>query len=112
VIPGIWQCPRRVGFLFPHQCQRLTPVGCPDCHNGSIEDPYTNRTDRRGYDHDNFDHYNSNEVGSWAGSDDPDEATFGGGDSGGAGASMEFSEADGESLTASDRDFEDDLSAS
>jgi hypothetical protein len=101
-----------VGFLFPHQCERLTPVGCPDCHNGSVQDPYGSRTDRQGYDRERFDSYSSNETSGWADGDD-DRPAFGGGDSGGGGASMEFTEADGASLAESaDRDFEDDLSAS
>jgi hypothetical protein len=37
---------------------------------------------------------------------------FGGGDSGGGGASDDFTEADGESLLKPDDGFEDDLSAS
>jgi len=52
--PNPWFCPRRVGFLFPHACDRLSPIGCPDCQNGQIVDPYAQR-DRYGYDdYDNF----------------------------------------------------------
>ena len=40
---------RRVGFLFPHICLKTTPVGCPDCQNGQIGDPYAMRQDRYGY---------------------------------------------------------------
>jgi len=47
--PTGWKCPRRVGFLFPHDCHRPTPIGCPDCQNGQVEDPYLSRTDRYGY---------------------------------------------------------------
>ena len=111
MIPSIpFTCPKRVGFLFPHPCERLTSIGCPDCNNGSIDDPYRSRTDRRGYDSD-FDRYSSTEN-SWSGGDAPLPPTYGGGDAGGAGASMDFTEADGETLTGSDRDFENDLSAS
>ena len=102
--PGPWTCPRRIGFLFPHACERLSPAGCPDCNNGSINDPYRERSDRGGYMNDDFDDYSSSETSGWP--------AFGGGDSGGAGASMDFTEADGASLTNPDRDFEDDLSAS
>jgi len=52
--PG-WKCPRRVGFLFPHECFRTTPVGCPDCNNGQVQDPFVSRSDRYGYpDYDIF----------------------------------------------------------
>jgi len=111
MIPSFFKCPRRVGFLFPHQCERLTPVGCPDCNNGNVEDPYSSRSDRQGYDRDNYDNYSSSETKGWSSESDGVPA-FGGGDSGGAGASMEFTEADGDSLTSSDGSFEDDLSAS
>ncbi|HEY3744073.1 MAG TPA: hypothetical protein VGL53_29715 [Bryobacteraceae bacterium] len=112
MIPGPWKCPKRVGFLFPRPCERPTPIGCPDCNNGTIDDPYRRRT-RSGYsDNDDFDGYDSSEIGGWDDSDSTAPA-FAGGDSGGAGASMDFSEADGESLGGSDsKDFEDDLSAS
>lgn len=109
--PSFFRCPKRVGFLFPHGCERLTPIGCPDCNNGSVEDPYRDRSDRSGYDRNDFDHYSSSETSGWQGAQEP-MPVFGHGDSGGAGASMDFTEADGESLTSSDRDFEDDLSAS
>jgi len=39
-VPPGWKCPRRVGFLFPHPCERLSPIGCPDCQNGQLDDPY------------------------------------------------------------------------
>lgn len=93
--PAGWRCPKRVGFLFPHPCERATPVGCPDCDNGSVADPYGSRTDRRGY----------SDYDSGDGWDD----TSGGYSSG---ASMDFSEADGASLVNPEEAFEDDLSAS
>jgi hypothetical protein len=108
VTPAGWRCTKRVGFLFPHPCERPTPEGCPDCGNGSIRDPWTSRTDRRGYADDYY-LYNvsSDEPGSVS-----EAPVFGGGDSGGGGASMDFSEADGAELTNSGEAFEDDLSAS
>jgi len=114
--PGsLFRCPRRVGFLFPHACERLTPIGCPDCNNGVIDDPYRSRSDRRGYSDNDYDSYNSNQTSGWSGASAA-TPVFGGGDSGGGGATSDFSgdftEADGESLTTSDTDFEGDLSAS
>lgn len=107
--PGGWRCTRRVGFLFPHPCERSTPEGCRDCANGSIADPWASRTDRRGYANDYyvFDDVGSDEPGGFS-----DAPIFGGGDSAGGGASMDFSEADGAELTNSGEAFEDDLSAS
>lgn len=46
--PG-WICQRRIGFLFPHECGKLSPVGCRDCDNGRLNDPFGERTDRYGY---------------------------------------------------------------
>jgi hypothetical protein len=66
-------------------------VGCPDCDNGSVADPYGSRADRRGYSD-----YDTGE-GGW---DDT------------SGASMDFTEADGASLVNPEEAFEDDLSAS
>ena len=109
--PGPWKCQKRVGFLFPHACERITPEGCPDCNNGRVADPYRSRSDRSGYESDDFNSYSSDETRGWSSS--PSYVpSFGGGDSGGAGASMEFTEADGAALNTSDKDFEDDLSAS
>jgi uncharacterized membrane protein YgcG len=103
----VWRCSKQVGFLFPHRCERISPVNCPDCQNGQVNDPYRTRTDRYGYDND-FDSYGAAEttgaaVGAFA---------FGGGDSGGGGASADFTEADGETLIKDDGGFEDDLSGS
>jgi hypothetical protein len=120
VTPAGWRCTKRVGFLFPHPCERISPDGCPDCSNGSIADPWASRTDRRGYTDDYvvFNDFSSDSSG--AASDAP---VFGGGDSGGGGATSDFSgpdvataadfnEADGASLSNSGESFEDDPSAS
>jgi hypothetical protein len=94
--PG-WKCPKRIGFLFPHPCTRLTPEGCQDCQNGQIADPYIRRTDR--YYYSNYDYYDDSltgyALGSLAGHFD-----------------SRFTEADGESLMTPQDAFEDDLSAS
>jgi hypothetical protein len=88
--PPNWTCPRRVGFLFPHTCGRTSPIGCPDCQNGQIADPYAQRTDRLGYD--NYEHY---DTADWP-----------------AAGAMDFTEADGESLMKPGEEFEGDLTAS
>lgn len=49
-------CTRRVGFLFPRECGRTSPIGCRDCENGQIADPYGQRKDRYGYS--DYDDYN------------------------------------------------------
>ena len=69
-----------------------------------MSDPYSRRSDRYGYGEGEFDTYKPGEAGM--------PFAFGGGDSGGGGASMDFSEADGETLVSGDENFEDDLSAS
>ncbi len=81
-----WTCPRRAGFLFPHECQRISPIGCPDCGNGQINDPYAQRTDRYGYS--DYDDYP------------------------GVGGSNDFTEADGEKLVKPRKQYEDDMTAS
>lgn len=96
-VPPGWKCPKRIGFLFPHQCTRLTPVGCPDCQGGQVDDPYARRAR---YSYTDYDYYD-------------DSLTFFAIDS----AShlehhYEFTEADGESLVTPDDSFEDDMSAS
>ena len=106
MIPG-QPCTRRIGFLFPRPCGRLTSVGCPDCANGQIDDPYS-RSYRGGYSEGEFDDYGADEIGGLSSA----PVQFGGGDAGGAGASDDFTEADGESLVKADDNFEDDLSAS
>jgi len=86
-----WKCDRRVGFLFPHACQRTTPVGCPDCQNGQIEDPYRSRRDR--YYYDNYDYYDPGFFYLSTGATD-------------------FTEADGADLVQPDDSYETDTSAS
>jgi hypothetical protein len=92
VTPG-WKCPKRIGFLFPHPCNRLTPEGCPDCQNGQIADPYIRRTDR--YYYTNYDYYDDSLTGYALGA-----------------IAEHFTEADGESLVMPQDTFEDDLSGS
>jgi hypothetical protein len=101
-LPPDWKCPRHVGFLFRHSCQRITPDGCPDCQNGAIDDPY-NRYDRYGYT--SYDDYDDGyylgsgyEVAAVAG------ATYD--------SSMEFTEADGADLVKPDDEFENDMTGS
>lgn len=92
MMPPLWKCPRQVGFLFPHPCTRTTQVGCPDCQNGQIDDPYRGRFNRYGYD--SYDDYGDDVVDTLL----PD-----------------FTEADGETLVTADDasdDFENDLSGS
>jgi hypothetical protein len=115
VTPTGWRCTKRIGFLFPHPCERLTPDGCPDCRNGSVTDPWASRTDRRGY---TDDYFVFDDLSSDSSSSASDAPIFGGGDSGGGGATSDFdtaddfTEADGASLSNSGEAFEDDLSAS
>lgn len=90
--PPDWKCPRRIGFLFPHECERATPVGCRDCDNGRVTDPFAQRTDRYGYtDYDNY-----RGVGTAGTLRNPDD----------------FTEADGENLVRPRKGFEDDMTAS
>ncbi len=79
-------CPRRIGFLFPHPCDRVSPIGCPDCDNGQLADPYAQREDRGAYS--DYDQYDSAQWG-------------------------DFTEADGENLVTPEEDeFEVDAGAS
>ncbi len=93
MIPPGWKCTRRIGFLFPHPCDRISPIDCPHCDNGRIDDPYARRLDRGEYN--DYDEY--------------DDALFVG--AAGSGA-MDFTEADGENLVRPEEDFEDDLTES
>ncbi|HLK68348.1 MAG TPA: hypothetical protein VKU19_33175 [Bryobacteraceae bacterium] len=99
-LPPGWKCPRRVGFLFPHACLRTTPVGCPDCQNGMIEDPYALRTDRYGYSR--YDYYADNYFLDLMPYYDP----------GVPAAPVDFTEADGADLVTPGDDFETDMSQS
>ena len=67
MIPPGWKCPRRVGFLFPHNCERPTPVGCTDCNNGQLDDPYKQRHVDYGYA--DYDDYGDIDYGYAAGDD-------------------------------------------
>jgi hypothetical protein len=90
--PGGFACPRRVGFLFPHACDRLTPEGCPDCNGGQVNDPFAQRTDRDNYTE--YEDYRSvGPFGVYRGQND-------------------FTEADGETLVRRRRTYEDDLKKS
>jgi hypothetical protein len=100
----VWKCPRRIGFLFPHPCTRTTPVACPDCNGGLVNDPYRERSDRAGYEGD-FDDYSLSDYSA------PSSASFTGPAFGG-GATADFTEADGASFADTGADFEDDMSAS
>ena len=95
MIPPDWKCPRRVGFLFPRPCLNTSPIGCRDCENGQIEDPYRSRHQQ--YDYTDYDYYSDASYDSFAGGDD---------------AADDFTEADGETLVKQDEVFEDDMSAS
>lgn len=93
MVPPDWACPRRVGFLFPHPCDRTSPIGCPDCQNGQIADPYAHRPDRFGYN--DYDDYSSVSMIGY-----------------GVDGVQDFTEADGAMLVKRRDDFEGDMSAS
>ena len=102
-LPPDWKCPRRVGFLFPHPCLRTSPVGCPDCQNGQLADPYAMRADRYGYSRydDSGDDYFLDYgpvYGMAAGMQDT--------------GSMDFTQADGADLVQPDDQFENDMQES
>lgn len=99
MIPPDWKCPRRIGFLFPHACERTTPIGCPDCQNAQIADPYRQRVDR--YTYTDYDDYDSTTLTGYALA------------AGAAGVALpDFTEADGERLLKQREGYEDDMSAS
>jgi len=99
MIPPDWKCPRRIGFLFPHPCERTTPLGCPDCQNAQLADPYGQRVDR--YSYTDYDMYDDTTISGYALA------------AGVAGLGMSnFTEADGEMLVKPREGFEDDMSAS
>lgn len=72
-------------------------MGCQDCQNGQIADPYIRRTDR--YYYNDYDSYDDSflDLAFEAVADRHD---------------VDFTEADGESLVNPQDSFEDDLSAS
>jgi hypothetical protein len=76
----------------------MSPIGCPECQNGQVEDPYAQRTDREGYD--NYGDYDS--------ADWPGAAVAEGAPS----EPLDFTEADGENLVKPEEEFEGDLTAS
>jgi hypothetical protein len=92
MIPSDFKCPRRAGFLFPHECDRLSPIGCTDCDNGQMNDPFAQRTDR--YNYTGYDNYAG--VGLAGLHHNPND----------------FTEADGEKLVRSKKQYEDDMTAS
>ena len=113
-----FKCPRRVGFLFPHACQRETPLGCPDCQNGQIDDPYARR-DR--YYYSGYDYYDDYYWTSsyWPDYDAQPESmgmSVAGDPGAPAGADdaavPDFTEADGADLVKTDDDFENDMTGS
>jgi hypothetical protein len=90
--PTGWKCPRRVGYLFPHECDRASPEGCEECNNGQVTDPFAQRTDR--YMYTDYDDYHG--VGTAGLGRHPND----------------FTEADGEKLVRPRKRFEDDMTAS
>jgi hypothetical protein len=92
--PAGWTCPRSIGFLFPHGCDRPSPVGCPDCNNGQVSQPFHDRTDRYGYN--DYDDYSGVSLAGFALGSVGDD----------------FTEADGETLVRPRKRFEEDMSAS
>jgi hypothetical protein len=92
VIPGDG-CDRRVGFLFPRRCGRLTTKGCPHCQDGQMqEEPYFYYPEHAYYTN----------YGSYGGWDGGYGSTTG----------IDFTDADAASLATSDVDFEQDMGAS
>jgi hypothetical protein len=90
--PTGWKCPRRAGFLFPHECDRTSPDGCVECDSGQITDPFAQRTDRYLYtDYDNYQGVKTAGLGR-----NPND----------------FTEADGEKLVRPRKRYEDDMTAS
>jgi hypothetical protein len=96
-----------VGFLFPHDCHRTTPEGCPDCQNGQIQDPYGMRQDRWGYSR--YDYYADNyffdlvpfyAAGTTEVPNVPDTT------------SADFTEADGTDLVTPGEEFENNMTES
>jgi hypothetical protein len=86
--------------LFPHPCTRLTPVGCPDCNGGQLDDPYRSRRSDWGDDDTSSDW--DDDAGSTAGEADPADVN-----------AADLTEADGETLAKTeDDDFERDMGAS
>ena len=100
-VPPGWKCPRRVGFLFPHDCQRTTWVGCPDCQNGQLADPFAMRTDRFAYSR--YDYYADDYFFDFIPSYDPGVPDV---------PPADFTEADGTDLVNPGGEFENDMTGS
>jgi hypothetical protein len=83
-------------------------VGCPDCQNGQIDDPYRMRSDRYGYSR--YDYYDDDYFlgytiySSSGAADTPGDVTDA--------SSMDFTEADGAELVQPDDQFENDMTES
>ncbi len=91
------ECDKISGFLFPHRCGRISSIGCPYCEDKPQRSTYFNdpqhpyQQDRQLYP--NFGRYRvqGQEIDI---------------------AAIDFTDADGMSLTSPDIDFERDLGAS
>ena len=89
-------CDRRIGFLFPRRCGRLSPTGCPHCQGGRrSEEPYFTYNRERNF----YPDYGDYTTVSW-------------GNRGYADAEVDFTEADAASLELLGDDFEQDMGAS
>ena len=89
-------CERRVGFLFPRRCGRLSPAGCSHCDNGRIPDePYFYWAEERSL----YPNYGNYAARGWGHRAYP-------------GAEVDFTEADAASLERLGEDFEQDMGAS
>jgi len=91
-VTPVWRCTRRIGFLFPHECGSMSPVGCRHCNGGQLNDPYSQYSNRYGYD--DYDVYHPSVFSFW-----PYQH-------------HDFTEADGGSMIRSRKHFEEDMSAS
>jgi hypothetical protein len=101
-LPVPFRCPRRIGFLFPHPCDRITPIDCPHCNGGLIDDPYMSH-DRSFYSSwDDYSDYGSGYAAAESSSSDVISSS-----------DMEFNESDGADMVSTGGDdFEDDMSGS
>ncbi|MDY6782322.1 MAG: FHA domain-containing protein [Cyanobacteriota bacterium] len=82
-------CDKRVGFLFPRRCGRLSPEGCPHCNGGEIDrEPYFLSSERSLYP--NYGDYSQGESA----------------------VPLDFTDADAMSLETVGTDFEQDMGAS
>ncbi|MEL6383269.1 MAG: hypothetical protein AAFQ89_12625, partial [Cyanobacteria bacterium J06626_18] len=89
-------CDRRIGFLFPRRCGRLSSAGCPHCDDGRVaEEPYFTYSHERSL----YPDYGNYAALSW-------------GNRGYSDADVDFTEADAASLELLGDDFEQDMGAS